>query len=1312
MSGPVLSSFDVHTPVVTGITLLEASAGTGKTYQITNLVLRLVVDQSVPLPRIVVVTYTKAATAELKERVRLRLGDALRALERRSAPDGDGLLKRFVDDALSDPTWGRAARRRLARAREDFDQALISTIHGFCRRMLQMHAFETGSAFDQELVRDQSDVLGQLVDDWLVARLHDASEVKAMLLRSACGLKRSALLVLGKLAVSDPDMLTVPAQSSASVDRWMRRLEALSDRLSSPDGPAYRLTELVRRKGHFNGNSYRSAKADAQLAELLGWLRRPDSIPAPMTGWAKWFSPEWLQAKAVSADGREVAAHPLFVELERLVADSSELRSAERLAFVEFVRSGVEAHHRSNGTQSYQDLLRDLDRALCDPERGPALSMAIRQRFDAALIDEFQDTDALQWRIFGRVFGGVGDPTEDHYLYLIGDPKQAIYGFRGANVHVYLRARSMARPGRRYTMRRNFRSDARLVSGLNHLLGHPGVFGAADIDYIEVSAHHSNDRLVQASDVGATDAPVQLCWVDARSSGGEALDLLGNTVLNSLVAELCAADVVGFLQGREEIEGRSPRPDDIAVLVRSHAQAAEVMTALQERNVPAVVSSQGQVFATPEALSVHRWLAALAGEGSESAARVLAADPLLGWTAAELLAGAEDIEGPAAEWWESWLGTLSSWRTIFVRQGFMPAFRSLIDHVPPWAVDATAIGPRLLTLRGGERRMTNLLHLSEILQTWYLDHAGGLVGLQVWLERQRHQGHDDTDAAELRLERDDNAVKVVTVHKSKGLQYGVVFVPFAWKDEGGRVAAPLTAADPQDATARRLVLADSGDAAAWALQNMQTASREEGVRLLYVALTRARHRCVVYWPGMKGKKDKRSDSPLAAVLHGAPLGAVAANGRVAGVALRFSSGEVADPGKQLAELEQIARLSVLDGVPTISVRAAGAVDRSPWKRPATTQDRIRARALPAGRRVDDGWRRHSYSALTRADLAAQAEELVDPTRGLGFDDDGRHRPRGEKIGRHVVGPPTEVPADQLADMANVPMAGFPAGADAGTCLHAILEHLDFSLFHPDANEAEGLADLKRVAAQELSRHGFSDPTLVELVCETFPAVLRTPLGPLLPEHRLCDIAMCDRLDELRFDFPIAGGDSHGRRDTLHARVTPQMLRDALLLRDSDDPVPSGWVQRVGELGFAPLAGIMTGSIDLVFRVRNGEDGVQRWFVVDYKSNRLDPHKTARTPLVHFHHAGMRYEMAHHHYFLQYHLYALALHRFLRLRLGQSYDYDRHMGGVAYLFVRGMTGSDARDPSAPGGRPGVFCDRPPRAVIDALDAIFDASGDAP
>ena len=832
---------------------------------------------------------------------------------------------------------------------------------------------------------------------------------------------------------------------------------------------------------------------------------------------------------------------------------------------------------------------------------------------------------------------------------------------------------------------------------------------AADIDYIRVDAHHAESRLHERTAEGREVAPVQLRWVDARCRGGTALELLGNTELNGTLAEICASDIVSLLTSSAKIDGRPPRPDDVAVLVRSHSQAAEVLAALQARDVPAVVSSQGQVFATPEALSLQRWLQALAGEGDEGAARVLAADPLLGWSAAELPAGGGEGDAQIARWWESWLVTLAIWRTVFARQGFMAAFRSLLDHVPPWARDRGAVGPHLLTLSGGERRMTDLLHLAELLHGWHLDHAGGLVGLQVWLARQREQGHPDAEAAELRLERDDNAVKVVTVHKSKGLQYGVVFVPFAWKDEGARVQAPFVASHPSDLTVRELVLLDSGDAAERARNGVETAAREEGVRLLYVALTRARHRCVVYWPGMKGGRGRRVHSPLAAVLHGAAPGAVAKDGRVAGVLARFADGEIGDPAQQLAELEALARGASVDGRPTLAVSVAGRPQSLRWQAPPAPKPRIRARQLAPGRVVDDGWRRHSYSALTRADLAAQAEEMVDPAHGLGFDDDGRHRPRGGERGRHAVEPPPELDAAVLSGLSDLPMAGFPAGADAGTCLHAIFEFFDFAQLHPDCDEAVGLQALERVASRELARHGFADPALVELVAATFPAVLQTPLGPLLPDHRLCDIARADRLDELRFDFPIAGGDSHGRPDSSTARVTAEMLRDALLLRGSDDPVPTAWVERVGELGFAPLAGIMTGSIDLVFRVRAHDHEPGRWFVVDYKSNRLDPHQTGRTPTEHFRHAGMRYEMAHHHYFLQYHLYTLALHRFLRLRLGRRYDYDTHIGGVAYLFVRGMTGPNAVDPTRAGGRPGVFCDRPPRSVIDALDAIFDEPG---
>ena len=1309
MSGSQLNSFDVHTPVEPGITLLEASAGTGKTYQITNLVLRLVVDREVSLPRIVVVTYTKAATAELKDRVRLRLGAALRALERREAPAGDGLLERFITDAAADPEWGRGARRRLARAREEFDQAVISTIHGFCQRMLRLHAFETGAGFDRELVKDQSVVVSQVVDDWIVTRLHSVSPREARLLR-ACGLSQKRLAGLAKLALSDPDMRLVPAKPAISMSDWLARVAELAETLGQEGGPAHRVVDLVLKKGHFDGRALQPRVAAQRLEGLLAWLKEPDHIPEG--SWLEWFSAAKLQRAARSTAAGDLAMNPLFAELASIAADGVQLRASERVLFVEHVRERVQEHHRIHGTQSYQDLLRDLDRGLRDPQRGAALTAAIRARFDAALIDEFQDTDALQWGIFGRVFGGVGDPLPDaRYLYLIGDPKQAIYGFRGANVHVYLRARATAPAHRRFTMRCNYRSDAPLIEGLNALLGHPGVFGTADIDYIEVDAHHADARMVETAEDGASLAPVQLRWVDQRCMGGEPLSLLTNTELAGTLAKLCAADIVSLLSGSARISGRSPRPDDVAVLVRTHSQAADVLAALQARNVPAVVSSKRQVFATPEALSLQRWLNALASDGNESAARVLAADPLIGWSAAELPSGSGDAAGPSAQWWESWLVSLAVWRATFARQGFMAAFRSLLDHVPPWAKGRVAVGPHLLTLSQGERRMTDLLHLAELLHAWHLEHPGGLVGLKVWLARQRSDGHADPESAELRLERDDNAVKIVTVHKSKGLQYGIVYVPYAWKDEGHRVQPPLAASDPADSTVRQLILVNEGAEADRAVMGMATAAREEGVRLLYVALTRARHRCVAYWPGVKGGKGRRAYSPLAAVLHGAAPGAEAINGRVADVVGRFDKGgELAEPWAQLNELEALARRAGAQEPPCIAVTVAQSVPDTPWRPPLEVRPQIRARKLADDRVVYDGWRRHSYSALTRSDLAAQAEEMVDPAHGLGFDDDGPHRPRGEHR-RHALAPPPAQTAAELAAQSDVPLAGFPAGADAGTCLHALFEFFDFSLLHPDADEAAGLAALERVAARQLARHGFADPALVKLVCETFPSVLRTPLGPLLHEQRLCDIALGDRLDELRFDFPVAGGDAHGRDQGTTSRVTAGMLRDALKLRGSSDAVPDAWVERVGELGFAPLAGMMTGSIDLVFRLRSDADDLGRWFVVDYKSNRLDPHQSARTPIAHFQFAGMRYEMAHHHYFLQYHLYALALHRFLRLRLGRHYDYDTHFGGVAYLFIRGMTGPGPVDPTRPGMRPGVFSDRPPVSVINALDAIFADPGGA-
>ncbi len=1289
MSAHQHAVFDHQTELARGITLLEASAGTGKTYQITNLVLRMVLELDISLPEILVVTFTHAATAELKERIRQRIGAAQRALEQGQAPPGDTLLAALVATAQADPEQGKVLRRRTRRAREEFDQAVISTIHGFCQRMLRLNAFESGTSFGRDLVADDSDAIRSVVDDFIVQRLHSAPEAQAQLLQSTCGWTRDKLTTLARLALSDPDLPLVPPKPTVSAAAWLERVSALRTAwatASEPGGPVAELTRLVAKKGKaFDGRTYGARYAETRATEAAHWLAAPVALPGAATTWVRWFSPTQLTDKASSAVGQSLAADPLFAEWADVHAAGEDLIASARCEAVLHLRAALAAHHIAANSQTFHDLLRDLDRTLADPSRGPVLANAIRGRFKAALIDEFQDTDALQWRIFGRVFGGIGAPdedTSDHLLYLIGDPKQAIYGFRGANVHVYLKARSAAPAERQFTMRRNFRSDEPLVAAMNHMLNHEGIFGAGgdegSIRYVHVDAHNKTPGITWPASTPAGDqAPLQLVWATDKLAGESGDELLGNGPLHELLASRCAADVVRLLRSGAEIrtpsgDKRAVAPGDIAVLVRGHAQGRRVWEALGARGVPGVIASQGNVFETAEAVSLARWLAALDPAANEASARLLATDPLLGCTVADLPTSGDE---PQASWWTSWLDALARWRRRFQARGLMPAFRALMEYRPPWTESQDGLAADVLAVVGGERRMTDLLHLAELLHAQEAAAGLQLGTLRTWLDRQRLEKADVPDAAELRLEKDDAAVQIVTVHRAKGLQYPVVFVPFAWGDEGGRAGLPMIAPHPDNPSQRRLVLTTQGDDADAAVEAQQAELRREGVRLLYVALTRAIHRCTIYWPGVPpaaktGNPKPRAWCALAAVFHGCAPGEQV-DDRVAVAAARASG---LSPIEQRSELVQIAA----GAAPLIHVSDAEPPEADVWVPPAPVHPPLRPRKLSRAA-VDDGWRRHSYSALTRADLAAQREELVDPVRGLGFDDD--------RVAGHSGGASPHPAA--ASDEPDVPLARFPAGADAGTCLHAIFEFLDF---HRCIHEDDGPEHLQVVLRRQLGAHGFNDPALEPIVSTGFPAVLRTPLGPLLPNTTLGDIPLKDRLDELRFDFPVAGAGEG---------VTAAGLSAALALRDPDDTtVPRDWIDRVALLDFPPLVGFMTGSIDLVFRAPS--HGHMRWYVADYKSNRLDPDRTGRTPASHFGLDPMRHEMAHHHYFLQYHLYTLALHRMLKWRLGPAYSYEDDMGGVLYLFVRGMTGPDAV--TAAGTR-GVFCDRPPFEVIDELDTLF-------
>lgn len=1240
--------------MVRGTTLIEASAGTGKTYNITSLVVRLVAEEGVRIERVLVVTYTRAATAELKDRIRARLVAAVVALSEPGVPEDPVLAHLWSED----PTTRSLRVRRLRDALEGFDQALISTIHGFCQRMLQQNAFESGVSFDHELTPDVDDLVEELVDDHLTASFYAADAARLAFLRGPCGFDREKLKALAKAALDDPDTAVVPGTDAADEAAWGPMVSALAadwpglaDGFVAAVGQAVADAKAGRPSPLKPGQRKHNAEAARTWADAVGvWLRGGPAFGTSPPEAGR-FDAKAMKDQLTQPDAP--LEHPCLDRLAAVRAFPGAVAGALRAAFVAQVRRTFEQRKALRRVQTYQDLLRGLALRLADgadPADRLALVAAIGGSFDAALIDEFQDTDPHQWTIFGRVFGqGV------HHLFLIGDPKQAIYGFRGANIHVYNAATAFAGE-RRYTMATNWRSDRRLLDALNHLLDVPAGFGAGvPFAYVPVQppADGGTDGLRPAGGwEGPASAPLQVRWFDERlAPTGKPGDPIPKNQLAGVLEARVAEDVVDLLTSKTPIRSgpdwRPIQPADVAILVRKGRQAVALQAALQAVGVPAVLTGAASVLASDEARELQRWLEALADPSGGAASRVAASTVLFRWTAAELLAvEAEDPDAVAR--WDRWLGQLAAWRELLVRRGFLEAFRR--------ALDDEGVIRALLTLDGGERRVTNLLHVAELVHSAEGRERLQLSALLTWLSQRRSDEELDGDEAELRLDRDADAVRILTMHKAKGLEFPVCFVPYLW--DGGMTAPkgdkPLVVADPADPGRRLLDVGVPVDAAHVALATKE--AKEEGLRLAYVALTRAKHRCVAY----AGHAKDYEHSPLAAILHGDGPDRIAAGRR------RVEAGE----GLR-ADVEARAAGASFGGAPIVSVVDCAPPTYLRWAMPAREPPTLSTRTF--GRlALDPGWRRHSYTSLTKA---AGHYELVEDDRE-GFDADEADE-----------GAVAAVPA-----AAEVPLAPFPGGAEAGTLLHDVFEHADF---------AEDADALRLVVDARLEQHGFDAQRYGAMLAGGLDLVLGTPLGAAVGELRLRDVPRGARLDELRFDLPVLGGTAW-RGDGDPCGPTQRLV--AALRTRTDGVLPADWLASLDRLDRVRLAGFLTGSIDLVFRAPVG--GQPRWFVVDYKSNRLDPAGAGRCVPEAFGAAGMTQEMAKHDYFLQYHLYLIALHRFLRWRL-PGYDYDRDVGGVYYLFFRGMVGpATVRD----GDRVrGCWFDRPPREVVEALDRALELDG---
>jgi exodeoxyribonuclease V beta subunit len=1111
--------FDLRGPLPSGVTVLEASAGTGKTYTIAALATRFIAEGKATLDELLLVTFTRVATSELRERVRERMVVTEAQLARVAAGAPPTYIDEIVELLAGEPVERvRECQQRLAHAIANFDAATIETTHGFCQKMLDGLGTLAESDPSVSFVDSVDDLVREVIDDLYVRRFY-----------------------------RDLDGLTMSRQQAEQVSRIA---------IENPLAPIY-----------------------------------PNN---PQTG----------------------------------------TTAAMRCRLAVAAREELESRKRALGLMTHDDQLTRLLATLTGP-RGADAVTELRKRYKVVLIDEFQDTDPIQWEIVERAFGG-GQTT----LVLIGDPKQAIYAFRGADVYAYLAAAESA--GARATLAVNRRSDEPLLDGLDALfgqarLGHPGIV----YRHVEAAPVHRTPRLHGAPGDGALR--VRLLEPGEPSVVRTASGYPNAESTRAFVARDLAADIVKLLNSEATIELRDEEgeaigsrpiaPGCVAVLVRTHRNAWLIQDQLEKLGVPAVISGSGSVFGAPAAADWLALLQALEQPSHPARARSAALTALLGWTAAQL-AGASETQLEVLH------QRLHGWARTLREQGISTLAESILD--------AEQTAARMLTLVGGERRLTDLEHVAQLLNAAAGTEQFGVSALTGWL-RQRIEAADregSNDERTRRLDSDADAVQVLTFHRSKGLEFPVVYCPFLW--EAGRLADEGQPVYFHDDEGRRAIdVGLTGEEYGVHLNQHNVEERGEELRLAYVALTRARHRAVIWWASGWFARE----SPLGRLLFA-----------------QDAEGNVGWQGfKRPREDDALTRFREIAAVAPHAVSVEPARLGTPERWSAALDADAELAPAQFNRRIDTAWRRTSYSALTAAAhdaiVASEPEEA-----GVTDEPDVAAAPA-----------PSELPLSEMA-----------SGPQLGTLIHEALQEIDFAA--PDLTGSLTTWLTKAVAHR---------PELLGCAPEQAAAglslALATPLGGALSELSLSGVARSDRLDELGFELPLAGGDQP---------VSAAQLSDvAALLRDQlpAGDVLAGYGQRLLDPTLAAsLRGYLTGSIDLVLRVR-GIDRTHprdRYAIIDYKTNWLGP---AGEPLsaAHYGAAELAVEMQRSHYVLQALLYAVALHRYLRWRLS-DYDPETDLAGVRYLFLRGMLG-----PGQPNF--GVFAWQPPAALVTALSDLL-AGGD--
>jgi exodeoxyribonuclease V beta subunit len=1088
---------DVFTCELDGISNIEASAGTGKTWAICGLYVRLIAEKGLTVDQVLVVTFTNAATAELRNRIRDRLVEMLHCLKTGRCLSEDAFALDYIKRLKNTGGDTACVFDRLKTALLSFEEASILTIHSFCQRMLGEVPFSAVQPFSVDVEADDDEIVKEVAADYWrrIVNRYTAEEISALM------------------------------------DKGVR--------------------------------------------------------------------PDWL-SREIKRVLNKPTAKLLFSAM-----DPDEDRTARRANWIKriLLRTGppvVRAAKRQRRIISYSDMLYNLYEALTSG-RYIGLKNILRSRFPAALIDEFQDTDPLQFEIFNSIYTGSG------ILFTVGDPKQAIYSFRSADLNTYLVAKRNAQ--REWTLVHNQRSEDKLIEAFNAIFEcNKNVFGNPEIPYRNVQRGTKPLKLLTGDPEPREPFSVWLFDPGSKKVPRQKGELEENA-LDATAREMVRL-IEGGIQKQIKIGSDPLEPRHIAVLVRTKMQGRKVKDVLARYGIGSVDLTDRSVFDTLEAEEMQRILRSIAEPARSGLVRAALSTVLMGKGSMELAV----INSDEAEF-NRVTERMNQYRLLWLQYGFGTMWRKLMA--------SENIIERLLPRAGGERTITNLMHLMELMTTAEEKHRG-IESFMRWLDEKRSDIQEE-EAAQLRLESDENLVQIVTKHRAKGLEWPIVFCPFIWSERIRSDSDDVYMYHESD----ELILDYTGDKRRKKKQEEE--GREERVRLIYVALTRAINRCYItagpFWKA-HGRGATETDAPKSMM-----------NWIVAG--------DEKNPGNWMDKRKDITVASIHQAWTKLLTSRRG-VGLMPWSgqkkevalsvsMPETTYKAREVVRLP-----EATWMVSSYSSLSASSREERKHIEKEP----------RDYDVAPGIEKDII---QENIADQNEGTLTEDIIDFPSGTTAGHCLHGVFEKIDFQ---DDSNWQNVISDLLAAyPPMDAGRNVKEQAAMIQ-------GMLKNVLGTKLPGGFLLrDISCRKRISEMEFAYPVR-------------HLKPHALKNLL----------DQYGLHVPKLEFPALKGYLRGFIDLVF------EHAGKWYVLDWKSNKLG------SMAQDYSRERLDEAMWHHNYELQGLIYLAALHRYLKLRI-PAYDYQANIGGVLYLFVRGVR------PAWPSA--GIWHKLPELELIESMDALFSA-----